>query len=271
MTAALATRRRRAESMQGVREVRRMTAPILEVRESAGGLITLTGLASRTAVPYDMYWYDETIAPGAFGETLKRSPDVQLLINHDGLPLARTTIPFGQPGHLSLRESDDGLVFDAACDGDDVDVQRAAAKVNSGLMDQCSFAFRVIRQKWTWLEDIEDPDSKDQREILEVSLDRGDVSIVNYGANPATSVSVRALLAGMSDAELRSELDRDVLARIQRAARDWDDEDDEDPDDEGDDEESDDEEEAGRGAKGADVLSLDLVRARLLTASRRVR
>ena len=40
--------------------------------------------------------YTETIARGAFTKTLSERPDVQLLINHEGLPLARTTIPPGQ-------------------------------------------------------------------------------------------------------------------------------------------------------------------------------
>jgi len=81
-------------------------------------------------------------------------------------------------------------------------------------MDQCSFAFMVVRQKWGWTEDT--GLDQDQREIQEVNLNRGDVSIVTQGANPFTPVTARALLLGMSDEEL-AELPQDVLERLQRA------------------------------------------------------
>jgi phage head maturation protease len=68
-----------------------------------------------------------------------------------------------------------------------------------------SFAFRVTRQQWS-------PDY-DQRDILEVDLHRGDVSVVNFGANPATSVgAVRA-----ADFDRLEEADAKALyERLQR-------------------------------------------------------
>jgi len=59
-------RKSRAEAMHGVREVRIAAQPA-EVRESGGGMLTFAGLASRTATPYDMSSYQETISRGAFG------------------------------------------------------------------------------------------------------------------------------------------------------------------------------------------------------------
>ena len=47
-----------------------------------------------------------------------------------------------------------------------------------------SFAFRIVRGAWS-------PDYTEYR-ILEVDLDRGDVSAVNFGANPNTSIAARA-------------------------------------------------------------------------------
>ena len=73
--------------------------------------------------------------------------------------------------------------FDAQLDRDDPDAQTLMRKIGAGLMDQASFAFRVIRQEWS--------DDRSQRTIKEVSLDRGDVSIVNYGASPTTTVDAR--------------------------------------------------------------------------------
>lgn len=198
------TNAERAALLSG-REVRRGVLDVqrVEVRE-AGDTLTFSGLASSTSVRvggklgedtsslardngYDMGWYTERIMAGAFATTLARGADVQMLINHEGLPLARTT-----NGTLDLREdAERGLVFEARADSTDPDAQRVAAKVSSGLMDQCSFAFRVLRQSWS--------EDHDVREISEVDLNRGDVSVVNYGANPATAVSVRSLFAELPD------------------------------------------------------------------------
>jgi len=174
----LAARKALAESLRG-REVRRVPASGLELREMNGNL-NLSGWASVTERAYDMGYYEETIKRGAFAKTLGETPDVQLLINHEGLPLARTV-----SGTLRLAEDDRGLRVDADLDPEDPDVQRLLPKVQRGDIDQMSFGFRVTRQNWD--EDYEN------REIVEVNIDRGDVSVVNQGANPATSFSMRDL------------------------------------------------------------------------------
>ena len=138
----------------------------------------VSGYASVVDQPYDMGGYTEIISRGAFTKTLQGRPDCQLLLNHEGLPLARTTLPPGQVGHLALSEDGRGLRFDAQLDRNDPDAQTLMRKIGAGLMDQASFAFRVIRQNWN--------DSHTQRTIQEVSLDRGDVSVVNFGASPTT-------------------------------------------------------------------------------------
>src|SRR6185312_14339819 len=165
----LAARKALAESLRG-REVRRVPASGLELREMNGNL-NLSGWASVTERAYDMGYYEETIKRGAFAKTLGETPDVQLLINHEGLPLARTV-----SGTLRLAEDDRGLRVDADLDPEDPDVQRLLPKVQRGDIDQMSFGFRVTRQNWD--EDYEN------REIVEVNIDRGDVSVVNQGANP---------------------------------------------------------------------------------------
>ena len=163
--------------------------------EAVGGLeFKVEGYASVTQQSYDMGSYFETIGRGAFTKTLQGDPDVQLLVNHEGLPLARTTVAPGEPGHLALSEDSNGLHFLAQLDRSDPDAQTLLRKIGTGLMDQCSFAFRVIRQSWN--------DSRTERTIQEVSLDRGDVSVVGYGANPTTSVDARALGAQSTSGNL---------------------------------------------------------------------
>jgi HK97 family phage prohead protease len=95
-----------------------------------------TALSRRHGVPRDH-------PPGAFAATLAKKPDVRLLINHDGLPLARTT-----SGTLKLREDKRGLHFEAELDATDPDVQRILPKVQRGDLSQMSFAFRTIKDAW---------------------------------------------------------------------------------------------------------------------------
>lgn len=166
----------------GGREVRRVASDGLTIRESVDGAsYQLSGWASVTGHDYDMGFYRERIRPGAFAETLSQQPDVQLLINHEGLPLARTV-----GGSLRLAEDDRGLCVDATLDASDPDVQRLAPKVRSGLIDQMSFAFSGARSEWD--------DEYENREIISLNIHRGDVSVVNQGANPATSFSMRSLV-----------------------------------------------------------------------------
>jgi HK97 family phage prohead protease len=122
----------------------------------------------------------EKIAPGAFSKTLQETPDVRLLANHEGLPMART-----KNGTMRLYEDETGLYFEAEL-ANTQEARDLYTLVSRGDVDQMSFAFRVIRQNW----------SKDrtERTLTEVSLADGDVSIVTYPAYTATSVEAREAL-----------------------------------------------------------------------------
>jgi hypothetical protein len=83
-------------------------------------------------------------------------------------------------------------------------VQRLETKMERGDMDEMSFAFRVKADKWS--------DDDTERTLTEVSLHKGDVSVVNFGANPATSAQLNSMqealefLAGVDPEQARSEL-----------------------------------------------------------------
>jgi len=173
-------RRSQAQALRSGPETRYLTGD-LETR-SAGGQLHFRGYASVFDSKYSMGWYDEQVAKRAFQRTLSEHPDVMLLANHEGLPLARTT-----NGSLRLNEDDIGLRFEAIADPDDPDAVRVHRRVKSGLMDQASFSFKCVRDSWNA--------GCTERSLHEVSLHRGDISVVNMGANPATSVNVRSLLA----------------------------------------------------------------------------
>jgi len=177
----------KADRAAGTGMERRAYPVKLEVRAGAtSGTSTIEGYASVTEAPYEMWdWYGsytEVIREGAFKRTLNANPQVQLLLNHGGLSMAYT-----RAGRLRLSEDSTGLHIAADLNTDRGDVRDMVAAIGDGDVDEMSFAFRVpvSGQKWS-------PDY-DQRDILEVDIHRGDVSVVNFGANPATSVAaVRA-------------------------------------------------------------------------------
>jgi HK97 family phage prohead protease len=162
--------------------VRRAYAVQLEVRAKPGaaGVSRIEGYASVTEEPFEMWdWlgpYSEVVRNGAFTKTLSETPQVQLLLNHGGLAMAYT-----KAGTLRLSEDSTGLHMEADVNTGRGDVRDMVTAIEDGAVDEMSFAFRVTRQMWS-------PDY-DQRDILEVDLHRGDVSVVNFGANPATSVA----------------------------------------------------------------------------------
>lgn len=174
------------DRLNGAPERRSVAVSEFEFRE-AGDSLALTGYASVFDEPYEVYggppsgWL-EIVDRRAFDKTLRSNPDVHLLINHEGMPLART-----KSKTLKLSTDSKGLMVEADLDRRDPDVQRLETKMSRGDMDQMSFAFRVIRQEWN--------EDESERRMVEVSIDRGDVSVVNFGANPATSSSLRSLLS----------------------------------------------------------------------------
>lgn len=182
-------RKAKAESLKGL-ERRVYATGHMELREADDGVLHLTGYASVTDTPYEVGFYVETIRRGAFARTLSEAPDVVLLLNHEGLPLART-----KAGTLRLAEDDHGLKVDADLDPIDPDTIRLKRKRDRGDLDgQMSMAFQVTSQKWN--------EDYTQREILALGLARGDVSVVTHGASPTTSSSIRSADAVAALADL---------------------------------------------------------------------
>lgn len=171
-------RKKKIGDLKGL-ERRSFAASDMELREQSDGTLLLTGYASVTDTPYDVGFYTETIKRGAFRRTLGENPDVQLLINHEGMPLARTT-----SGTLRLVEDDRGLKVEADLDPEDPDVISLSRKMKRGDIDQMSFAFQATSQEWN--------EDYTARAITAASIHRGDVSVVNQGANPATAAALRS-------------------------------------------------------------------------------
>lgn len=171
---------KRAQAPKGKGSERRLYATRFEVRKATqGGQVELEGYASVYGEPYEMWDYfgpyDELVQHGAAAKTLSEGADFALLLNHGGLTMART-----KAQTLAASEDTTGLHWRATVNEGRSDVRDMLLAIEDGDLDECSFAFRVTRQEWS-------PDYM-QRTIVEFDLDRGDVSVVNYGANPATSI-----------------------------------------------------------------------------------
>lgn len=145
--------------------------------------VVFEGCASAFEQPYEMYdmWgpYTEVVSAGAADTTLAAEPDVAFLVNHRGVTMART-----RSGTLELSAEAAGLMDVAYCNPARTDVMDQYHAVKDGDVDEQSFAFMITAGQWS-------PDYTEYR-INAFDLDRGDVSNVNFGANPYTSVAARS-------------------------------------------------------------------------------
>lgn len=137
---------------------------------------TVSGYAAVFDSPSEPLPWTEYVKRGAFRKTIKDGADVRLLIDHTGVPLART-----KSGTLKLREDDKGLYMEARLDPNNPDAVKMRSALMRGDVSQMSFAFETIKDAW----------NKDRtvRELREVRLH--DVSIVTYPAYEETSAEIR--------------------------------------------------------------------------------
>jgi HK97 family phage prohead protease len=153
----------------------------LELRSGGDGNPVLTGYALVYDTRYDIGGgpsnggFTEVIARGAATKSAKEA-DVRLLVNHGGVPLARS-----KSGTLTLESDDIGLRVSAELDAANPVVAELRSAMDRGDMDEMSFAFRAITQEWS--------DNYELRTIRELKL--YDVSVVTFPANPATVAQLR--------------------------------------------------------------------------------
>jgi HK97 family phage prohead protease len=163
-------------------ETRHVTVNEWEFREAASGDgMSFTGYAAVFNSPSEPLPFTETIAPGAFGRSLKSRNNVRMLVNHNPeKPLAST-----RSKTLRLSEDSTGLLVDADLPGDVTYARDLSALLKAGVVDAMSFGFTVPRGGDSWNED------GSQRTLNSVRLH--EVSVVTFPAYPATSASVRAI------------------------------------------------------------------------------
>ena len=114
---------------------------------------------------------------GAFTKTIKDGADVRLLIDHEGVPLARS-----KSGTLRMQEDDFGLRIEAMLDETNPDAAKVMSALRRGDVSQMSFAFQTVKDSWST--------DKRTRELKEVRL--YDVSVVTYPAYEETVAELRS-------------------------------------------------------------------------------
>ena len=190
------------QELRGVsdKEIRTFNVQDLELRQD-GETKTVVGYASVFNTLSNDMGFREIIAEGAFDGRL--NDDVRFLINHDGLPLARTT-------NNTLRLSTDKLGLRYEADVADTSIGRDLVELMSnGTINQSSFAFTVEDDSW------EVKDGVNVRTINKVSR-LFDVSAVTYPAYEEASVGLRSLEAWKAKEEekvIKENLEKELEER----------------------------------------------------------
>ncbi len=159
----------------------RASAEKIEIRNEPGEKIRVSGYAAVFGEEANIGgMFTEVIERGAFSRALERSDDVVFLVNHKGLPLART-----RSGTLKLTEDERGLYMETELDGSDPDVRSIVPKMKRGDLDKMSFGFIPTRDEW------DDKGDKPKRTIKDLQLH--DVAIVTKPAYQGTEIGLRSL------------------------------------------------------------------------------
>ena len=149
----------------------------------------LEGYAANFDTTTDLGYFQERIARGAFDDVLK--DDVRYLLNHDGMPLARTT-----NGTLELSVDEKGLYTRAVIS--DTQLGRDTYKaVKRGDISQMSFAFVIDKQ---------DVDTEQNLRTVTQVKRLYDVSAVTYPAYPTTTLQARSAFAAQDSLEAPTEV-----------------------------------------------------------------
>ena len=159
-------------------EIRTFNVQDLELRQEGDDNVVVGYGSVFNTLSNELGGFKEIIAEGAFDGRL--NDDVRFLINHDGLPLARTT-----NGTLKLTTDERGLKYEAKVANTSLG-RDLIELMRNGTINQSSFAFVVEDDSW------EVRDGVNVRTINKVSR-LYDVSAVTYPAYEEASVALRSM------------------------------------------------------------------------------
>jgi len=152
----------------------------VEFRTTPSGELVLRGYATVFDVEYDVGGrFTEVMRPGSAKRSLSQNTDCCLLIEHEGLPLARTRSPSGGVPTLALREDEKGLW----CEGQ-LDQRNPRVQELHSVSERCGLGMSVgmLVNSDKWNKDLT------RREITAAIF--SDVTACAFPANPATSMGI---------------------------------------------------------------------------------
>jgi len=182
----------------------RIDAPEFRLEKRADGvdLPVLVGYAAKFNIMTDLGWFTESVAPGAFAETIARPDDIRALFNHEpnfvlGRNKAKT---------LELLEDNVGLV--SRIYPPDTSLGRDLVKsIERGDITQMSFGFWVESEQSRFEEG-----KKPHYTLIKVRL--FDVSPVTFPAYEDTEIDVkRAVRHRLEDLNIRAKAEFDRRTR----------------------------------------------------------
>jgi HK97 family phage prohead protease len=180
------------------REVRHWPVGELEVRSDKGtGTLTIEGapiVYGKSYTVRDHFGeFEERMHPGCATQLLKRGVDCRLLLNHEGMPMARTT-----SGTLHLWDTPKEMRFKASLDSRQQLATDFAIAIERRDISQMSVGMIVGKDKWGQSGGTETRDVYGLEDLL-------DVSGVTYPCSPSTNIemALRAVLEAPVESHAR--------------------------------------------------------------------
>lgn len=196
--------RRQRRSLERRPEWRRFNTQFERRVAQDGNSIVLTGMPIRYQSAYDVRdWagvFRETMHPGVADNAMaSRDFDCRFLVNHDGMPLARTA-----SGTLLLEDTPKGLRSEARLDARSNLANDLAVAVERGDITQmsCGFVVATGGDEWRFADD-----GTEERDIYSFD-DLFDVSAVTYPASPTTSIELTQRMLVQAGVESRERIRR---------------------------------------------------------------
>ena len=177
-----------------------MATTILEAAEKGRSAWKFSGYSTAYGVVFWGRWgYQQVVEPGALDRSMAaESTDVVLVgIGHDGLPHARTVGVKSEMRKLHLSSDSYGQLVEAQIPVGDPSGDMIRARIDDGMLTEMSLVATIVDYEWGG------GDYSVQR-ITELDQDRGDVSIVIYGMNPAATILPAAGVSASAPAATES-------------------------------------------------------------------
>jgi HK97 family phage prohead protease len=179
-----------------IREARVAGGFELRLADADSQFALFRGYASVTDHPYDVCGgasaggWSETIARGAFKNTINVGDNKALLLAHDNARALAVT----RHGGLSFAEDTVGLLTEARLNRNVSWINDAVLQIDDGTVDEMSIGFYARGQKW----------NRDYTERTITQVQLVEATIVWAGANPATVASVERMAQFVNEARSAS-------------------------------------------------------------------